>query len=1242
MDPYYQEIVSSTLRNFNEAKITYSIDQLEQIRVEAEGLLAKARNDPSIAFTGLMVRRQEVLEGILKQLHNLGHTFDCWSSHCILSLSGRLLEDFDKGCKMHHLDAAIHIVDHALHKRRETFSVPETLLYLAKMLRTRFIRGGQQKDLDRAIDLLEETLKDTRGQEPSSTEFNYRHDSLISLWEMLGDKFDTTGSIEHMDRTIELYPEVLQVTTDDAERAWISTDLGTRLFSRYFMTGSAEDITRAIDLVSEALGGHPNRAWALLNLHFYLFYRSGLTGSVEDLNRALDVGNQTLEILSTEYAHVTGITYLGDILVHQFQQSGSESEIDRAVEIYAEAPKLQLLSPTEKAIQAKKTRMALKRRSKYDIYAKPDVERPFSMMTTDGRLDLIRSPDSYIFLHDDDLELERLDLASILEEFGKKCFNRFDQTSSVDYLNDAIRAINAALIHTPKRHPSQVYRLSLVGIMIYVYSGLVGEPTHLERAVGFISRVMEVLPNRNYDRLHQSANLVRVHFNEFERNGSMDAIARAIKFGDEFRKLIPLNHPERGSWLEMLGKIFNARFNQIKSTEAIDTAVEIADEAVLATHDYDDRRAYRLGVLGSRLITRYRHTESIEDIDRAIEAANKAFETFPLDYYSRLYVLQTLGSALLAKHGQTKSLKDIKSFLPAFQNIRIFESDRPSRIILAEDTTHIVSNSDWDWLSTLVEAIVRLLPLLIRYSQSPNANQRLLRTYHGLASTAVACILQAKADPQRALRILELGRGIVAGLFVDLRGNVSRLMEHYPSLAVELLVLRDILDKPDGREISYSLEWKRIEQRTKAEKRTQEIVAEIRALPQFSEFLLPPIEDELMATAGPGAIIVINVHTLRCDAMLIERHRVTVLDLPGLILEEIDRRVLDLQIHGSRAASYITSTLEWLWVTVAGPCLDALGYKCPVIDNNWPHVWWIPTGPLSSLPLHAAGRHMNGSSDTVIDRVISSYSLSVKTLEYVRKHSVAVAEYPVNQAALLVAMENTSGGLARLPFAEAELSALENLWPSLGLTPIRLEKSTRQEVLDKLKSAKIFHFAGHSLPDPLEPSNSILHLEDWQIDPLTMGHLRGLRLQDSDSFLAYLSACSTNANKVKHLADEGVSIVIACQLAGFRHVIGTLWEVSDPVCVEAARIVYETLSDEGLTDAAVARGLHFATRALRDRSVSTGRKRAAGDADAHAADGQGRGNHADRDGKLGQVGGSSAQKGVLGDPSWVPYVHYGA
>lgn len=65
--------------------------------------------------------------------------------------------------------------------------------------------------------------------------------------------------------------------------------------------------------------------------------------------------------------------------------------------------------------------------------------------------------------------------------------------------------------------------------------------------------------------------------------------------------------------------------------------------------------------------------------------------------------------------------------------------------------------------------------------------------------------------------------------------------------------------------------------------------------------------------------------------------------------------------------------------------------------------------------------------------------------------------------------------------------------------------------------------------------------------------------------------------------DESIHLTGGCQLDGFRHVIGTLWNVIDEACVNMAQIVYEGMSAGGMTDESVCRGLHDASRAPRDR-----------------------------------------------------------
>ncbi|KAI1387233.1 CHAT domain-containing protein [Hypoxylon trugodes] len=281
-----------------------------------------------------------------------------------------------------------------------------------------------------------------------------------------------------------------------------------------------------------------------------------------------------------------------------------------------------------------------------------------------------------------------------------------------------------------------------------------------------------------------------------------------------------------------------------------------------------------------------------------------------------------------------------------------------------------------------------------------------------------------------------------------------------------------------------------------------------------------------MAAANTDPIVVINLDRHRCDAFIIESSRIRTLKLPDLSVKDVVGWVLYLW---SFPNMNMTPMLEWLWTAVCRPCLDALGFSAPASSDTCPRVWWIPTGPLNQLPLHAAGFHSPGSTDTVIDRVMSSYASSIKALVHGRKPQLHNITKSTSNRALLVTMYTTPGLEADgiLPFATEEVKVLTDLY------------------------------------------------------------LRDHKIQENQPFLGYLSACSTGSNRAINLADEAIHLIGALQLAGFRHVVGTLWKVSDEHCVDVARDLYKTTRrDERMTDIAVCRGLHRAFIKLRGRKIN--------------------------------------------------------
>lgn len=174
----------------------------------------------------------------------------------------------------------------------------------------------------------------------------------------------------------------------------------------------------------------------------------------------------------------------------------------------------------------------------------------------------------------------------------------------------------------------------------------------------------------------------------------------------------------------------------------------------------------------------------------------------------------------------------------------------------------------------------------------------------------------------------------------------------------------------------------------------------------------------------------------------------------------------------------------------------------------------------------------------------------------------------------------TTDECSNLPCTKEEVDKLASQLPT-GRSVLMTEPR-KDDVLNALKSCSVFHFAGHGASHPEDPLKSALILADCKDNPLTVADLTDLKLHQNPPFLAYLSACSTGDSKVTKLIDEGMHLMGVYQLVGFRHVIGSLWELSDEYCVGIASSLYDEIIRSKMSDHSVSRGFHYAVRRLRD------------------------------------------------------------
>ncbi|KAI0804900.1 CHAT domain-containing protein [Xylaria sp. FL0064] len=972
---------------------------------------------------------------------------------------------------------------------------------------------------------------------------------LSNLGAMLGRRFERTGSIDDVNLAVDIASLVVNTTPKS------HPDRASRRFER---TGSIDDLNLAVDVAEQAVDTIPedylNRAVYLSNLGKWLGTRFDHTGSIDDLTRAVDSAGQAVDAAPTNHPDRAGyLTILGNLLGRRFDRTGSIDDLNCAIDIAGQAV---------------------------------DLGRRFDRT---GLIDDLNRAIDTVGHSVNATPADHPNRASWLNNLG----------TWLDDLNRAVDAASQAVDATPTDHPGRATYLSNLG-------------SWLDRALDVVIQAVDATPenhpNRAFDRTGLvdylnyavvAAGQAATYLNNlgnwlgtrFRRTGSIDDLNRAIIIASQAVDTTPADHPDRAGRLNNLGNWLGTRFDRTRSIDDLNRAVDVTEQAINTTPtDHPDRAIY-LSNLGNWLGTRFDHTESIDDLTRAIDSAGQAVDTTPTDHPNQAI---NLGNWLGSRFDCTGSMDDLNRQFSSY-----------------EEGWHCASRSDWEGSSHLLQQAIETLPDISPRWLKDTDKQHMLVDFAGLASAATATALNAGKDAHNALQLLELGRGVITSLLIETRGNISNLKQKHPRLAKEFISLRDEIDSP-GSDLSFSSSTNKVSSWESLSRRRREAVQEldelrlrIRAQPGFKNFHLPPPIDDLKAAAHPDPIIIINLSPYRCDAFVIECHQVRVLGLPNLTLEEVHRYVDEL--HTShQPATPPTSLLEWLWDAVAHPVLDALGFQNPVFNTTWPYVWWIPTGLLSQLPLHAAGYHTKSSSETVLDRVMSSYASTVKALIHWRQLHFREPVRPVSNHALLVAMCETPNLPANgsLPFTIDEVEVVKDLCPSLQLQPIT-PSLRKDDVLKELQACRIFHFAGHGHSHPTEPSRSCLLLEDWMTDPLTVGDRRDHRLQENPPFLA------------ANLADEGINLINAFQLAGFRHVVGTLWEVSDMHCVDVARVLYETLRDEGMTDVAVCRGLHRAVRALRDGGIEA---------------------QGTRDAVL--ISETTEARGAT-NAYWIPYVHFG-
>ena len=902
---------------------------------------------------------------------------------------------------------------------------------------------------------------------------------------------------------------------------------------------------------------HPARAAYLSQLGYTLGKKYAHTGAIQDLEEAIQISRQAVEATPHDDPNrANRLNNLGNRLESWYGRTGDLMHLEEAIQAAREG--LQLTPEDQPDRSVWLANLANKLQDRYSRTGEAaDLEEAIRLakQAVDGMLE----SDS--------------DRGVWLNNLGNTLFLRYSRTGDMADLEAAIQVARDAVEATKENHEEQAAKLNNLGVMIDRRYTITGEITDLEEAIRVARQAVALQPNYPDWLTNLGTKLER----RYDRMGNITDLDEAIRLARQAVDLTPRNHPSRPIYLNNLGHRVRTLYERTRKVEDIEEAVHMMRQAVdLTPYNHPDRPA-RLSNLGTQLHARSSRMGTTADLDEAIGLAKQAVHSTPDDHPDRAGRLNNLASMLGSRYDLTRMISDLQEASQLRQKAWDCKMATPfQRIEAAARGMKLLALIDQvNDAIQLGKDVIELLPTVNTRLLNRDDQQFVVAKFVGIANDLCAFLLES-GQTEDALQYLEKGRAVVLGRIVDSRSDISDLSRQHPEIALQYEYLLDQVNAPLATLKPGPTKAHTLKQRDEALAKLDACIGSIRALPKYERFLLGPTTAKILECAAEGTLVVVNVSFHRCDAIIIEGHQIRQIALAHLKLKDINE-------NGRNARLDSPLVLRWLWDVVASPVLNALGFTKLPPNDNWSHIWWIPTGPLSKFPIHAAGYHTIGSTESVLDRVISSYSSSIKATIHNHQHRVSNTTVLGMNRALLVAMPETPQQ-SKLPFADKEIAMLRSICMSMGLDPFEPGKRM-QNIISHLPGCKIFHFAGHGHTDILDPLQSHLLLEDWQSDRLTVTTLLEMNLRKHSPFLAYLSACGTGQIKDEKFIDESIHLISACQLAGFRHVIGTLWEVNDEFCVDMARIMYQVMRDGGMTDESVSRGLHMATRELRDQCI---------------------------------------------------------
>lgn len=223
---------------------------------------------------------------------------------------------------------------------------------------------------------------------------------------------------------------------------------------------------------------------------------------------------------------------------------------------------------------------------------------------------------------------------------------------------------------------------------------------------------------------------------------------------------------------------------------------------------------------------------------------------------------------------------------------------------------------DWKSASKALRIGVEQLPRFSLQSLPRSDQEHGLGGIAKLSSTAATASLLAGLTPSTCLELLEWGCGVMAGILIRRRSDISDLQTYRPGLWAKYEEAREALSNPFSLKAASEILGQEstprhillmseeqmipvssaaIERSHRTAQQMEEIEAEVRTMDGFAQFQRPPDAQGFISLGEKEPVVSFNISEFRADAFIVWRGDIGVLELPdfdlaGSICERCDRR----------------------------------------------------------------------------------------------------------------------------------------------------------------------------------------------------------------------------------------------------------------------------------------------------------------------------------------------------------------